>query len=283
CAVFVVLGHRFARPVPVAPTERRRSERPDVHAPGGRIADAAVIAAAAVFVALPLAAVLYAGLSGPLARVLADAVLWRAAGRSLAVALSAGLLSLLFGWTILLTSRELRVRRRPRGAEAVEASGSLVLVMSPIVLGAGLFVLLLPVADVLSIGLGLVVAVNAVMGLPYVIRILGPPLMRVAEQHERLCASLGIDGLNRLRLVEWPAIRRPAGLAFALTTALAMGDLGAIALFGARDTATLPLLLYQRMGSYRLDEAAVTALVLVAMCLALFVVIERGVGGRGDD
>ena len=283
CAVFVVLGHRFARFVPVAPTERRRSERPDVHAPGGRIADAAVIAAAAVFVALPLAAVLYAGLSGPLARVLADAVLWRAAGRSLAVALSAGLLSLLFGWTILLTSRELRVRRSPRGAEAVETSGSLVLVMSPIVLGAGLFVLLLPVADVLSIGLGLVVAVNAVMGLPYVIRILGPPLMRVAEQHERLCASLGIDGLNRLRLVEWPAIRRPAGLAFALTTALAMGDLGAIALFGARDTATLPLLLYQRMGSYRLDEAAVTALVLMAMCLALFVVIERGVGGRGDD
>ncbi|MCH9020041.1 MAG: ABC transporter permease subunit, partial [Proteobacteria bacterium] len=49
CAVFVVLGHRFARFVPVAPTERRRSERPDVHAPGGRIADAAVIAAAAVF------------------------------------------------------------------------------------------------------------------------------------------------------------------------------------------------------------------------------------------
>jgi thiamine transport system permease protein len=35
------------------------------------------------------------------------------------------------------------------------------------------------------------------------------------------------------------------------------------------------------MGSYRLDEAAVTALVLVTMCLTLFVVIERGMGGRG--
>ena len=76
--------------------------------------------AATVFVALPLAAVLFAGLSGPLARVLGEAVLWRAAGRSLAVALSAGFLSLLIGWTILLTSRELRMRRRPRGAEAVE-------------------------------------------------------------------------------------------------------------------------------------------------------------------
>ncbi len=282
CAIFVVLGQSLARPVPVAPTERRRVERPDIHTPGGRAADAAVIAAAAVFVVLPLAAVLYAGLSGPFARVLGEAVLWRAAGRSLVVALSAGLLSLLIGWTILLTSRELRMRRRHRGAEAVELGGSLVLVMSPIVLGAGLFVLLLPIVDVLAIGLGLVVAVNAVMGLPYVIRLLGPPLMRVAEQHDRLCASLGVDGLNRLRLVEWPAIRRPAGLAFAVTAALAMGDLGAIALFGTRETATLPLLLYQRMGSYRLDEAAVTALALVTMCLLLFVVIERGVGGRGE-
>ncbi len=283
CAVFVVVGHRFARPAAVAPTERRRIQRPDLDAPGGRVADAVVISAAAAFVALPLAAVLYAGLSGPLADVLGDAALWRAAGRSLAVALSAGLISLLFGWAILLTSRELRSRRRPLGADAVEVSGSLVLVMSPIVLGAGLFVLLMPVTDVLGIGLGLVIAVNAVMGLPYVIRLLGPPLMLLAEQHGRLCASLGIGGLNRLRLVEWPVLRRPAGLALAVTAALAMGDLGAIALFGTRETATLPLLLYQRMGSYRLDEAAVTALVLVTMCLALFVVIERGFGGRGDD
>ena len=283
CAAFVAFGQRFARPAPVAPTERRLIDRPDIGALGGLIADVAVIAAAAIFVLLPLAAVLYAGLSGPLSSVLADAALWRAAGRSLAVALSAGPLSLLLGASLLLTSRELRVRRRrPRWAEAVEVSGSLVLVVSPIVLAAGLFVLLLPLVDVLAIGLGLVVAVNAVMGLPYVIRLLGPPLMRVAEEHDRLCASLGVAGWNRLRLVEWPAIRRPAGLALAVTAALAMGDLGAIALFGTRETATLPLLLYQRMGSYRLDEAAVTALVLVAMCLLVFGVVERGVGGRGE-
>ena len=148
-------------------------------------------------------------------------------------------------------------------------------------LGAGLFVLLSPVADVFSVALGLVVVVNAVMGLPYVIRVLGPPVMRVAEQHDRLCTSLGIAGWNRLRLVEWPAVRKAAGLALALVSALAAGDLGAIALFGTQDTATLPLLLYQRLSSYRLGEAAVTALVLVALSLGLFAAIERAVGGRG--
>ena len=281
CGVFVAFGLRFVHPPASAPTEGRASDRPDLAGRAGRWGDACAIALATLFVALPLAAVVAAGLSGPLATVLGDATLWRAAARSLAIALSAGLLSLALGWGIVITSRELAARRhRPRLADAIEASGSLVLVVSPIVLGTGLFVLLLPLVDVLSVGLGLVVAINAVMGLPYVIRLLAPPARRMAEHHDRLCASLGIAGLDRLRLIDWPALRRPAALGLALASALAMGDLGAIALFGTRETATLPLLLYQRMASYRLDEAAVTALVLVTMCLLLFVVIERGVGGR---
>ncbi len=283
CAALVGLGQGFARPMPAAPTEQRPLDRPDLDKLSGRILDAVLIAAATIFVLAPLLAMLAAGLAGPLLPVLGDAALWRAAGRSLVVALSAGSISLILGWGILVTSREFRIRRRrPRLAATVELGGALVLVVSPLALGAGLFVLLLPFVDVLAIGLNLVVAVNVVMGLPYVIHLLGPPLMRVAAQRDRLCASLGVAGWNRLRLVEWPAVRRPAGLALALTSALAMGDLGAIALFGTRETATLPMLLYQRMGSYRLDEAAVTALVLVAMCLLVFGVVERGVGGRGE-
>ena len=56
-------------------------------------------------------------------------------------------------------------------------------------------------------------------------------------------------------------------------------DLGAIALFGTPNTATLPLLIYQQLAAYRLDAAAVTALLLVALALGGFVLIERLVGG----
>ena len=282
CAAFVGLGQALGRPMPLAPTAQRPQDRPDLGTLAGRLGDALAIAVAGLYVLLPLATVLYAGLAGPLGAVLRQPALWQAAARSLAVALAAGSLSLALGWALLITARELRLRRyRPRLADLVEVGGSLVLVVPPLVLGAGLFVLLSPVADVFSVALGLVVIVNAVMGLPYVIRVLGPPVMRVAEQHDRLCASLGIAGWNRLRLVEWPAARKAAGLALALVSALAAGDLGAIALFGTQDTATLPLLLYQRLSSYRLGEAAVTALVLVALSLGLFAAIERAVGGRG--
>jgi len=282
CGVLIALGQRLARPAPLAATAQRPHDRPDLASPGGRIADALAIAAATALVLLPILAVFYAGAVGPLGAVLGDPVLWSATARSLAVALAAGALSLALGWPLLLASRELRFRRyRPRAAEAIEVSGSVVLVVTPLVLGTGFFVLLSPFADVFALGLALVVVVNAVMGLPFVIRILGPAVMRVAEQHDRLCASLGIVGWNRFRLVEWPSVRRAVGLALALSAALATGDLSAIALFGTQDTTTLPLLMYQRMASYQMGEAAVTALVLVSLSLGLFVVIERSVGGRG--
>ncbi|MFQ5985263.1 MAG: thiamine/thiamine pyrophosphate ABC transporter permease [Alphaproteobacteria bacterium] len=281
CALFVAIAQRLARPAPLAPSARRPHDRPDVHTPMGRIGDAVAISLAAAVVLLPLGAVVVAGLNGPVVRVLGGLGLWQATARSVVVGFSAGLLSLGLGWCLLLTSREFRVRWwKPGWADGVEWAGSLVLVVSPLVLGAGLFVLLLPLVDVLEIGLALVVIVNAAMGLPYVVRVLGPALMRVAEQHDRLCEGLGIAGWNRLRLVEWPAVRRPAALALALTSALAMGDLGGIALFGTEHTATLPLFLYRQMASYRMGEAAVTALFLAGLCLIGFLCIERTVGGR---
>jgi len=282
CGILVAAGQRFVSDVPLTPAMQRPQDRPDVAGWGGRIVDTAVLLAAAAFVLLPLAAVLRHGLAGPIHAVIADRALWLAVARSLAVAVAAGLLATAAGWGLLLTSRELRLRRyRPRAAATMETVASLVLVVSPLVIGTGLFALLSPVADVFAIGLVLVVAVNAIMGLPYVVRTLGPPLMRVGEQHDRLCASLGIAGWNRLRLVEWPLLRRPIGTAFALTAALAVGDLGVIALFGTQGTTTLPLLLYQRMAAYQLDAAAVTAVVLAVLCFGLFAVIERGVGGHG--
>ncbi|MFO1349710.1 MAG: thiamine/thiamine pyrophosphate ABC transporter permease [Gammaproteobacteria bacterium] len=281
CALLVGFSQRFAQPMASAAAPGRRQERPDLRGWPGRMGDAIAIASAALAVLLPLATLVVAGLSGPVLATLADSLLWYSALRSLFIALGAGVLALLLGWALALASRELRVRRyRPRWADAVELGGALILVVPPLVLGTGFFVLLAPRADVFWLAPLLVVIVNALMGLPYVIRILTPALNRVAEHHDRLCASLGLAGWNRLLWVEWPLARRPLGLALALAAALSTGYLGVIALFGSQDNATLPLLLYQRLASYQMGQAAVTALALTLLCLALFTILERGVGGR---
>jgi thiamine transport system permease protein len=153
------------------------------------------------------------------------------------------------------------------------------LVFPPFVLAAGLFVLLRAHVDVFGVGIYIVILINAFIALPFVIRILSEPMMRLAREQDRLCLSLGIAGWRRFHLIDWPNLRRAAGLALAIAATLSAGDLSVIALFGSQNFTTLPLLLYQRMSSYRMEEAAVVAVLLTALCFMLFLLLERLLGG----
>ncbi len=236
---------------------------------------------AGIYVALPLFAVLLDAATGPLTKVLGNPTLWKALIHSLIIGCGAALISVVAGWFLLQYGAQLAVDGHSLGARALELAGSIVYVVPPLVLGTGLFVTLSPHVDVFEWVFPIVIAVNALMGLPFVIRTLGPALRQNHARYHRLCQSLGLIGWHRFRLLEWPLLRRPLGLALALVTALAMGDLGVIALFGTPQSATLPLLIYQQLGAYLIAEATVTALVLLLLCLAVFWSLERGIGGRG--
>jgi len=84
---------------------------------------------------------------------------------------------------------------------------------------------------------------------------------------------------QRFKTIDFPLLRKPLGLSTALVTTIAIGDLGVIALFGSPETATLPLLLYQRLSSYQIQHAAVTAAFLLALSLCMFWLLERIIGG----
>jgi thiamine transport system permease protein len=75
--------------------------------------------------------------------------------------------------------------------------------------------------------------------------------------------------------MDWPALKRPLAAGFTLAMALSFGDFGIIALFGGTELVTLPYLLYERLGAYRLDEAAAIGLVIV-----LFAVLLAHASGR---
>jgi thiamine transport system permease protein len=272
--LLLLLLHRLMAPAPVAPSIGRPQPRPDSAGRAGKLLDAGVLLLAALYVGLPVLAVTTAGLSGALAVVLTAGSTWRAVAIGIAVSLVATLLAASGALALILG----RSRLLPRSL--VGFIGSLPLACSPLALGAGLFVLLLRAGAPLDLGLGLVALINGFMGLPYVVRVVAPAAAEAAARHDRLAASLGIAGWSRWRLIDWPLLRRPIGLAAALVAALSFGDLGAIALFGTPNTATLPLLIYQQLAAYRLDAAAVTALLLVGLALAGFVLIERIVGGR---
>jgi len=85
-----------------------------------------------------------------------------------------------------------------------------------------------------------------------------------------------------LRWLIMPRLRQPLGFAMGVAAALSMGDLGVITLFAAPDGPTLPLLVQQLMGAYRMDQAASAALLLVVLSFGLFLLFDHG-GRRGSE
>ena len=116
--------------------------------------------------------------------------------------------------------------------------------------------------------------VNAIMALPFALRILVPGLREAVRNYARLASSLGITGWRLWRIVLLPVLRAPIGFALGLGTALSMGDLGVIALFADAERATLPLQIERLLGAYRTQEAAGAALLLTALSFALFGVFD---------
>lgn len=242
----------------------------------------ALILVAAVYVGLPLLSMLIDALKGPLLGVISNIYLWQSIGNTLFIGLAAALLSVSAGWLLLQYSASLARAGQTGKAKLIDLAGSIVYVVPPLVIGTGMFVLLSPHVDVFAWVYPVVITINALMGLPFVIRSLGPAMRQNHARYHYLCQSLQLQGWNRLRYLEWPLLRRPLGLAAALVTALAMGDLGVIALFGTPGTATLSLVIYQQLGAYLIPQATVTALVLLLLCLGMFWLLERGIGGKVD-
>lgn len=281
CGGAAALLLRIGRQTESELTQATRIQPPIIDSAYSRALDFASLAMAVALVVPPLAAILLGGLNGHIGSVLKDPAFINAGITSLTVALPAGILALLLGFSILLTSRYLSQRfSLHHRAALLEQSGGLILVVPPYVLATGLFIALRNIADIFALGPLLVVLINALMALPFVIRVIGPDYHRLGREQERLCQSLGISGWNRLRRAEWAELRKPVALALALAVTLSMGDFGVIALFGSQDFSTLPLFIYRNMGSYRMDQAAVAALALIALIFVLFQLIERLIGGR---
>ncbi|MHA6642525.1 thiamine/thiamine pyrophosphate ABC transporter permease [Mesorhizobium sp. A623] len=239
-----------------------------------------LILVALLFVAGPMLATVVAGLQADLGRLAGEDAVRQATLTSIVLAVLSALLCVLLSLSLVTARRALALRRKGGAKKSLlehltDTGASFVLVVPPIVIGAGWFLLLRHFADVFAIAPIMVVTVNAVMAMPFAVRAVRPAYDAASERHEKLCALLGISGWNRLRLIDWPSLRRPFATAFAFAMALSLGDLGVIALFGSDAVQTLPYLLLGRMGSYRTQDAAGLALLLGLVCLALMFAATR--------
>ncbi len=271
-------------PTDTVRTAGRKVLRLDGRSNASRLWDFLVITAAVIFVVSPLVSVLVAGLQADLWKLVTGPRFIQAATTSLVIAMAAGLTAVTAALAIITARQAIRDRRDQNRAErllsiSLAGTSSLVLVIPPIILGTGWFLVLRQLGTVATFAPYLVAVINALMALPFAVRVLEPALEDHRRQTARLAAALGIGGLGKWRLIDAPVLTRPILTALSFAMALSLGDLGAVALFGSSDLVTLPWLVYSTLSSYRTNDADGLSLILGVVCLFLTIL---GTAGRKE-
>ncbi|WP_210493819.1 ABC transporter permease subunit [Microvirga antarctica] len=265
-SVTLALNRAFTRP-PAALTTRLPAARTDRSHRALKRVDVGVLIIASVFIGPLLLSVLsgIAFIGAVLDRDVAVAF-----ATSLAIATAAAAVACLLALALGAAARRARLRSRsPAVAAFYDILPNLLLAVPPFALTAGLFLMMRRFVEPAQAGFLLLPLINGLAALPFAYRSIAPRQFIAEERYGRLSQTLGLSGWSRFSIMDWPMLRRPFAAAFALSMALSFGDFGIVALFGGAELRTLPYLLYERLGAYRLDEASAIGLLILAMAFCL--------------
>ncbi|MCF4099709.1 hypothetical protein [Maritalea mediterranea] len=226
----------------------------------------------------PLFAIIQRAISPALIRFLAEEKFLSALRASLTIASVSASLTLILAILLATARAELKqaeklgTARFPRLFRLILGTPIFAYMAMPaMVLGLGFFLITrhlgLPTQ---TVGLWVLILANALLALPLANAALTPAYEKSANRYGKLSQSLNMSGWQRFRFIEWPLSRREAGYVFALGFTFSLGDVGVIALFGTDEFSTLPWLMYRALGSYRTNDAALVAGILLALVIFSF-------------
>jgi thiamine transport system permease protein len=162
-------------------------------------------------------------------------------------------------------------------------------------------ILLLPLGvSATTIGLGLLLAVGrppvdlrrswwvipvaqALVAVPLVVRSVLPSLRSISTSVLDAAASLGADQRRRWWQVELPLARRALGAGAGLALLACLGEFGATVFLAGTDRPTMPVAiarLMSRPGGAGFGQAMALSCILVVICAAVVMVLDRWVAGE---
>ena len=184
------------------------------------------------------------------------------------------------------------VRGKGRGPKLLDALVDLPFLVSPVIIGLALILVYgtdgwLRSDQIIFHVPGIVLA-TIFVSLPFVVREVTPVLVEVGDDQEEAAATLGASGWQTFWRVTLPSIRWGVAYGVVLTTARALGEIGAVLVVSsnvAGSTLTLPLLVYQRysqIGSDAIPGAYAAATELAVLSLLVLIVMTV-LAPRKDD
>lgn len=124
----------------------------------------------------------------------------------------------------------------------------------------------------------LVPLAQALVGVPFVVRIMLPVLRAVDERLREAAAVLGASPLRVWREVDLPLVRRALLIAAGFAFAVSLGEFGATVFIARPDNPTLPVAvarLLGRPGELNYGQAMALSTILMVVCAAALLLLER--------
>jgi sulfate transport system permease protein len=190
------------------------------------------------------------------------------------------------------------VRGKVRGRGLLDSLIDLPFVVSPVIVGLALVLVYGETGwfgdwfhqrgiQIIFAPAGMVLA-TIFVSLPFVVREVAPVLAEVGDEQEQAAATLGASSWQTFWRVTLPSIRWGVAYGVVLTTARALGEIGAVLVVSsnvAGSTLTLPLLVYQRssdIGSTSINGAYAAATELAVMSLIVLIAMTVLAPGRHE-
>lgn len=179
----------------------------------------------------------------------------------------------------LATLVAVAVTRGPRWIGWIDAFTMAPLGVSAVVIGLGMLLTLN--RSVVGVDLRqswwIVPIAQAVVALPFAIRILVPAMRGIEPRLRAAAASLGASPLRTWRTVDAPLLRGSIALAVGFCAAIALGEFGATSFVARPDRPTLPTAIARLLGRPGLDNVGMgfaAAVVLAVLTGAVLVTAE---------
>lgn len=178
-------------------------------------------------------------------------------------------------------------RGRGRTVRSIDALLLLPLGTSAVTVGFGFLIALDEPVD-LRASPWLVPLAQALVALPFVVRVMTPVLRSIDDRLRDAAAMLGASPLRAWREVDLPVVRRAVLVATGFAVSISLGEFGATTVIARADAPTVPVAidrLLGRPGSLNVSQAFALSVVLMLLTAASVLAVDHARGeetaGRG--